>query len=190
MLKRSFCAALLAMSASVAIADMKLDTEQSSLYFTSIKNNAIAENHHFTALSGAYTDAGTAKVDIDLSSVETAIPIRNERMRDMLFKVAENPTAEITADIPNEVMADVAEGVSKVVQLPISLTLNGKNLTYDALLRITALEGAVMVTTESPILLNAADFGLDKGIGELQSVAALSAIATNVPVTATFVFKE
>ena len=50
---------------------------------------------------------------------------------------------------------------------------------------VTAL---VLSGLASPILLNAADFGLDKGVSLLQEVAGLKSISTAVPVSFKLLF--
>ena len=66
--------ALLTASSSV-LADWTLSPE-STLRFISTKNTNISEVHHFRSMSGSVTDDGKANVLINLTSVETGIPIR------------------------------------------------------------------------------------------------------------------
>jgi len=70
----------LALAAPAALADWQLDNGDSTLDFISVKKSTVGEVHHFKQLSGSITDAGQASVDIELASVETNIPIRNERL--------------------------------------------------------------------------------------------------------------
>ena len=63
-----------------------LDQSNSSIEFISIKNNQIPENHNFQKISGNITSEGLVNVIIDLDSVDTKIPIRNERMRNLFFE--------------------------------------------------------------------------------------------------------
>ena len=63
-----------------AQADWTLDPSQSELAFSSIKASRIAEIHTFNSIRGNIKDSGDATFQIDVSSLETMIPIRNERM--------------------------------------------------------------------------------------------------------------
>jgi len=72
------------MSLNVA-ADWTLDSDQSSLHFVSIKNGTTAETHRFAELEGKAADSGKVTVVVHLISVDTKIPIRDERMQEMLF---------------------------------------------------------------------------------------------------------
>ena len=59
----------------------------SSVSYVSIKNNVVAENNRFTSVTGKITSKGEAALSIDLSSVETQVDIRNQRMREIFFEV-------------------------------------------------------------------------------------------------------
>ena len=75
--------ALVVLSLTMAppvFSDWQLKTEHSSLSFTSVKNGTITESHQVTGLSGFVSQSGSTAITIDLSSVETGIPIRNERL--------------------------------------------------------------------------------------------------------------
>ena len=66
--------------------DWNLVNEESRINFISIKASDIAEIHTFKELSGSVKNNGQAQVVINLSSSETLIPIRNERMGNLLFE--------------------------------------------------------------------------------------------------------
>ena len=83
------CLAVAALLLSPATwADWTLDNAGSRLSFVSIKATNVAEVHTFDALSGSVGGDGHARVVIQLASVNTLIPIRDERMREMLFQTA------------------------------------------------------------------------------------------------------
>ena len=70
----------------VASANWQLLNDKSQLSFVSIKKNSIAEASHFTQLSGQLSEQGQFSVNVDLTSAETFIPIRNERLSKILFE--------------------------------------------------------------------------------------------------------
>ena len=70
-----------------AQADWALN-DSSRIGFVSIKNNSIGENNAFERVSGSISASGEVSLSVDLSSVETGIGIRNERLQKMLFEVA------------------------------------------------------------------------------------------------------
>ena len=73
--------------------------QDSRLDFASIKKGNLGEVHHFEALKGGVDENGKVNVTIDLSSVQTYVDIRNERLKEFLFETAKFPVATITTII-------------------------------------------------------------------------------------------
>lgn len=163
--------------------DWKLDAADSSLNFVSIKKGSVGEVHHFNTLHGAIKGE-QANLVIDLASVETGVAVRNERMQSMLFDVSHFAEATITADISGVNLAALGAGVSVSTTLPLTVNLHGIEKSISADVTVTGLAGGgVLVSSRSPVVIKAADFGLDGGIEALREVAKLDAIASSVPVT-------
>ena len=153
----------------------------SQIQFVSIKNNVIGEVSHFDTLSGSVTDAGDVEVRVVLDSVETNVGIRNERMKTMLFEVGLYPEAVITAQLDAEAIATMSDG--GVTNVALQIDLHGQTVTKDAQLNVAVTDQGVSVTTTQPIMLTAAEFGLEGGVAALQEVAGLNAISRVIPVT-------
>ena len=188
-LARVISAAALLAGAAAASAQWELDGARSSVNFVSIKNDSVAELHHFASLQGRLDKDGAARLTINLDSVQTLIPIRNERMREMLFETATFPTATATAAVAPELIANLAAGASVVTELTLTLALHGIEKPLAVPVVLTAgKSGDLQVFTPAPVIVNAADFGLQAGVAALQSVAGLKAISTAVPVTVHLVF--
>lgn len=188
---RLFIVAALSLSASFVFAqEYVLKPEQSSIQFVSVKNNTVPETHNFKQFTGKINAQGEASVVIQIASLETHIEIRNERMRDMLFHTAKMPTAEISVKIPQDVLAKVAAGDVLTQAFDVKVTMHQHEKKYATELRAVALKnGEIQVTTVAPLIINAADFGLDGGIEALREIAKLSNISLLVPVTATLVYQ-
>ena len=181
---------LLILAAPLSYAEWTLSPD-SSVKFLSTKNTNITEVHEFTQLSGSVTDKGNAEISIDLTSVETGISIRNERMQSMLFNVSDYTSATVSADLPDTMMLALKNGETATSVLPLTLELHGEKKEIEAdVLATTAADGHVIVTTQSPVLVNAGDFKLAKGVEALREVAGLDRISTTVPVTFTLLFTE
>ena len=182
MMKKRFalvCAAATLLS-SLAQADWQVGPG-SQVQFVSIKNNTIGEVSHFETLAGSVTDAGEVEVRVALDSVETNIGIRNERMKKMLFEVGLYPEAVITAQLNTEALAAMSDG--GVTNVALQIDLHGQTVTKDAQLNIAITDQSVTAATTQPILLNAAEFGLEGGVAALQEIAGLNAISRVIPVT-------
>ena len=182
MLKRSIMAVALVLSGASAWADWQLDSSQSTLTFLSDKNAGVVEQHAFEVFEVAVSQAGEIRAEIELASVETRIGIRNERMRDMLFQVAEFPKATLNGSLGELDLASVG-AVPQMASIPLTLSLHGSAQTLVADVWVSQAEGALYVSTVNPILVRAADFGLAEGIEALRAVAGLKTIGQTVPVS-------
>ena len=67
-----------------ANAPWHLVNEESRLTFVSIKAGDVAEVHTFNTMTGTVTADGGATIEVSLDSVDTAIELRDERMRALL----------------------------------------------------------------------------------------------------------
>ena len=160
---------------------MVQDTSQ--IGFVSIKNNSIGENNVFQRVSGSISEAGMVAVAIDLTSVETGVGIRNERLQTMLFDVASFPSATVKATLtPAQVMA-LRGGGTVTESVALDVSLYGTTVSKTAELLVSVLDDDVRVTSTQPIMITAQDFGLESGVAALQKIAGLSAISRSIPIT-------
>ena len=182
MLKTLLLPALCLLSTS-SFAHWQIDNEQSRVNFVSIKKDTIAEAHFFKSLSGEINDNGQFSMQIDLTSIESNIPIRNTRMQEFLFETAQFPHLTLSANV-SSALESIKKGQSKIMSLPANLSLHGVNKEINVEVLIThQITGELIVTSMMPVLINAADFGLTAGIEKLQQLAGLPSIAKAVPVS-------
>ena len=179
---RSLTCVSLLLVTQATLADWRL-TAASKVGYVSIKNNAIAEHNYFSGVTGSLNKKGQLKVSIDLSTVETQVDIRNQRMRDLFFEVTQYPEAVVTAQLDMQELAQVESGAPLEIVKPFTLSLHGVESTAEAHLRIISAGGRAWVSTVQPILISAADFGLEGGVAALRKIAGLEAIAAVVPVS-------
>jgi len=188
---KKFAPALIAglLSSASALADWQL-TQPSEVTFVTGKNSHLLEVHRFGRLSGEVSDSGLAKVEIDLTSIDSRIPIRDQRMRDLLFEVSSFAKATIEAQLPAELLAELKAGKVQQIELPAKLNLHGSDEELNLkLLAVPAKDGQLVVTSLRPVLIHANDFAMTKGIRLLQDIAKLKVIAEVVPVNLTLTFK-
>jgi len=173
-----------------AAADWSLDKDSSALHFMSTKNAQITEVHQFDNFEGSLSDDGKLMVTVDLSSVNTAIDIRNKRMQEMLFNVAKYADATFQATLPDAMM-NVETGTVVSGKVDGILSLHGKAVPTSFSVTASKLTDDTMsVTTSSPTLVKADAFGLAEGVAALQKIAGLSSITTTVPVTFSVTFTQ
>ena len=186
----SACALLLALGVSLsAQANWYLDGESSRLSFITTQNANIANVHRFLVLHGKVDRKGQAQLRIEMDSVNSSVPLRDERMRDVLFDFKHFPEAQISAQIDLQPINDLASGAQLELRLPVTVSLRGKQHTYEAELLATRLdERRFQVVTLEPLMLQAEDFGLQPELETLRKLAGLSAISFSVPVNAVLIF--
>ena len=174
----------------VAQAHWSLDNDASSLSFVTVKAEHVAEAHTFDSLSGTIGDDGGVEISIELASVNTMIPIRNERMQEMLFETNLFPDATISGSINLDALTDMDAGSSVARQIDFELSLHGQSVALAADVQITRTGEGVIVSTLKPIIVMADSFSLAAGVEKLREVAGLPGISRAVPVSFTVVFEE
>lgn len=189
LLQRTLAILLLLVPCSSVWAQWELDNSRSVVNFVTVKNASAGEIHSFSSLVGFIGAQGNVQLTINLDSVETLVPVRNERMRELLFETAQFPAAKISAQVDPAVLAAAAEGGVLTADVPLTLTLHGqeKTLTMPVVV-VGEGEGRLRVFSARPVLINAGDFGLEMGVAALQKIAGLQSISTAVPVTLQLLF--
>jgi hypothetical protein len=178
------------LASAQAAAQWTLSADDSSLSFISVKAEHIAEVHSFARLSGEIDSGGEAVVSIDLTSVQTGIDIRNERMQSMLFNTDMYPRAQVSADVDAAALSSMAVGESAVLEVPLAINLHGEVLTLSAPLRVSHVQGGLRVDTLAPIIVKADAFALVDGIESLREIAGLPSISRSVPVSFSLLFSQ
>ena len=182
--------ALACLTGPLAHAHWVLTPEASTLSFVSIKAGDIGEVHTFKNLSGLIDNDGNATIQIDLTSVDTGIEVRDERMRNVLFNTAVTPTATFTAQVDLTQMPDIKIGSSAAMTITGTLDIAGTQAEVSGPVRAVRLAPRkVMVLTSAAILLNVSQLGLVEGVEALREIAGLPSISKAVPVTFALVFK-
>ena len=174
-----------------AQADWTLDQSQSVLAFSSIKASRIAEIHTFNSIRGNITNSGNATFQIDVNSLETMIPIRNERMLEMLFKETLFPIIEFSSSLDLDPFNNLAVNEEINYQLSGDLNIVGlsENLTLSVSVRKLG-EEKFQVSNNGLFFLDPGRFGLINGIEALREIAGLPSITQAVPVDFTLVFGQ
>jgi polyisoprenoid-binding protein YceI len=170
-------------------AQWQLNNDESSLYYVTNKAAAIAEVNTFSRLSGEISTGGTATLSIDLSSVSTAIEIRDQRMQEILFEVGQYPSATVSIDTSMTNFASLEIGEAARVNVNYTLSLHGMSNSLSTPLKIVKLaDDKLEISSIQPIIINAGQFGLAQGVEALREVAGLPSINPNVVVSFSLVY--
>lgn len=180
------CGTMLLGASSLSFADMTLNSDRSSLSFFSVKKGTAGENHTIPKLSGTLSSAGDLKVVLDLKSVHTKNPVRDERMNKFLFETNKYPEATLTAKITDDLSGD---GL-KIIETEASLIMHGIEKKIKVSATVIQVGNKVIASSTKPVIISALDFKLEGGVAKLQELAKLSSIALSVPVSFVLVFDK
>jgi polyisoprenoid-binding protein YceI len=176
------------LASQTALAQWTLDNDMSSLSFTTTKAEHGAEVHTFELMRGTLSGAGDLSIAVELISVNTMVPIRNERMQAMLFETDIFPEAAISSKIDMAQVAAMVPGDSKAMAIDFELSIRGIAKGYVADVQVTRTGSGLVATTRKPILVTADSHNLVTGVDALREVAGLPSISRAVPVTFSVVF--
>ena len=182
---------VLILFSSSVFSDWHLVNEESKLNFISIKASNIAEIHSFKKISGNVKENGEAQLSINLASLETLIPIRNERMGNLLFETKIYPSAVFKLEVDLEKMLLIDNGKSYEVKYRGMLGFKNKQFPLLVKLKVTRFSNqSFSVSSLEPLLLNADRLGLSNGVEALRGVAGHPSISKSVPVTFSLMFRK
>lgn len=185
-LKNIFVSSVLSVTLflSTAHADTwQLDSDTSVLNFVSVKNNHIDEIHCFTDIQGEWQN-NQVTIEIPVVSIDTQIPIRNERMLEHLFAANDYPIVSATAQLEQALLLDMPVGDTMPLTLDLTVYIAGKSQALTTAIQVTRLgANRFLATTTQPLVVDAKAFGLVGGIDKLRELAGLERIDYSVPVT-------
>ena len=153
-----------------------LNQSHSSISIISTKNNKISEVFNFKTFSGKISSTGYLQIELDLNSLETNIPIRNERMQKHLFHTELYPTVDIHTQLKPE---DLNIGVHNI---SFDVDFHGVSAMLQAEFMVFEQFGNKVITLHKPLIIKAETFGLENGINTLKNIAKLQSIDFTVPV--------
>lgn len=159
-----------------------LINEDSRLSFVSIKVKDLAEIHYFEQISGTVTMDGKVSLSIDPESINTGIEIRDDRMKEFLFKVVEFPSIGVTANVDMKPVKALADGKTLNTSVDAELNIMGLDVPVKADLLVTRAGDTLRVSTAKPIIVTAAALGLTDGVAKLAELAGGIDIGYGVPV--------
>jgi len=191
MLKRGILILATLFLSSNTLAQWELVNDESTVNYVSIKKSSVGEVNSFKELNGSIEDNGKVSVDIDLGSVETNIPIRNERMKTMLFEVVSFSKANISAVLDPVALDKMNIGETYKDSIRFNLSLHGVSKEMATEVRVVKLaKNRILAVSVNPIIVNADQYNLLEGVEKLREVANLPSISTAVPVTFSLIFKQ
>lgn len=177
----------LASAHSFAADNYQLDPSLSSVSFATIKNQFVVEPATINTLSGTFDSSGKFEVSIDLKGVQTGIPIRDSRLNELFFDSAKFPTVTVSGNVDTQSLSDAPQKLTVSAQV----TLHGQTKTISFSVVAFKSDGHVMVSSLSPVIVGASDFGIPtENLANLAATVGGIKISDRVPLNLTLTFKE
>jgi hypothetical protein len=163
---------------TAAAGEQLVDVEKSKLVFAMVKDRDVANPVKANVMlrDGALSlAAGSARMTIDLTTFDSQIPVRNERVRNFFFEVSATgwDTAELTIPKLPEAALALLRDHKPVMRAAVEgdLKLHGKTahvtMTLDA---GYGNAGELWVRSTTPVEVKVSDFGLTDNLKRLSSI--------------------
>lgn len=180
-----------ALTSLPSFAGWQLDNKNSLLNFVSVKKGTVAENHHFSALEGSIDKSGKVSIKVDLTSVDTNIAIRDERIKTFVFETTEYTSAMFTTQLDKDLLSNLKVGKSDVKTVTGNLSFHGQNQEVTIEVNVSKINTkTLLVSTTKPFFIKADVYGVVAGINKLKELAALPSIDYVVPVNFWVTFRH
>lgn len=187
----SFISLFVSLLAFPALSAWQIDNANSALSFVTIKKEDVAEAHKFNALNGSLDESGKVQFMIDLSSVNTNVPIRDQRMQEFLFNTKLFPKAQFDSQLDMAQFNSILIGHSALMKLTGEISLHDQKQKVTIAVLVAKLSNAsFIVSSMQPVLINAEHFGLTDGVKKLQELAGLPSISNAVSVNFVLSFTQ
>ena len=184
----SLLSLLAAIYSTAASAQWQLNTADSALNIVASKNTHISEVFMIKRLQGEISESGALSINLDLSSIDTGIGIRDERMQAHLFEVDKHPSATITTQLETSVLDQLKKGGFMQVSLTASVDLHGVKKDIPLVLNVMSTGNKLLVSARKPLLINSETFGLSGGLTKLAELAGGISISQTATVNFSLVF--
>ena len=170
-------------------ADWQLNRELSAISYLSSKQATadtplMFESNLFREFSGTI-DGSQVELVVELDSLDTKVPIRDERVAEHVFLSKQYPQATVSATV------DGIEQLSyERKQISATLTMRGqsRNLQAEVIIERSDPQTLRMQTT-TPVLVNANAYGMLEGFTILKQLVGLMQIPMTIPVSFHLVFE-
>ncbi len=173
----------------VNAADWQLNRERSSISYLSSKQATVEtplmfESNLFREFSGTI-DGTQVELVVELDSLDTKVPIRDERVAEHVFLSKQYPQAIVSATVD-----DIEQLSYESKQISATLTMRGQSRDLQAEVIIERSDPKTLrIQTTTPVLVDANAYGMLDGFATLKQLVGLMQIPTTIPVSLHLVFE-
>lgn len=166
-----------------------IDETVSTVSFSTIKKQYVIEPAVITGIAGAIDQTGTLTAEIPISSLDSGIQVRDERLRKLFFNAEMYPLITVSAKVP----ANVLQSDKFIAQLAVPFSITVMDTTKDMSTKVNLVKvgDTIAVSTSQPIVINAAEFNIpNENLSQLAATVGNIPISTTVPVSFSLVLNK
>lgn len=184
----SFTLALAVFSSQLFAADKyQLEPNLSSVSFATIKNQFVVEPATVGGLQGEIDESGQFQLSADLTSISTAVPIRDTRLNELYFESANHPVIKVSGSVDWNALSSGPKNM--VVPAEVSMFGNSKRIDFPVVM--VQAGDYLTVSSVSPVIVNGGDFGIPaENLAKLAETVGGIPISPQVPLSITLTFKK
>ena len=180
---------LLASGAVVANSSYVIDNEYSSVNFSVTKKQYIVEPAIFQDVEGMIDNKGNVEIIIDMNSVDSSNPIRDNRLIDMFFQAEFFPATIVRANLDAEILNSKEPVQNITLEASVEIFEVEKDITLEVMVVKTG--NTVVVTSLKPIIISGKRFEIPvDNLNALSKVCGGIAISDTVPVNFVLTFNK
>ncbi|UJF25303.1 hypothetical protein L0B52_03910 [Suttonella sp. R2A3] len=148
------------------------------------QSSTATELNTFSPSSAVIDFEGKMRAEIELSSLDTGITVRNQRIQEMLFSAVKSGQLLVKASVAMDKIERLKAGQQLRLSQSLHLTFGAAETDVTANLLVTKLsEKRFSVLTLKPIVVELRLLDVDKGVNDLREIAGLEAIGMQTPVS-------
>ena len=175
-------------AAAAAPAGMALESGKIDL--VQLKNGSAEVPASLATPKGRLNADGTGSFEIDLGSWDSALELRDTRVRDLFFKAPEHPKATFTLKSAEGLKTDIAVGESSSATLKGELSMySGKSDVEIPATLTHNTDGSFQLATSQPFQVSIESLGLNENLQVLIKECAHESIGDAVDVSFDFKLK-
>lgn len=174
-------------SGAYAQVNYEIIPSSSSLSFSTIKNQYIIESALMKPTKGLIKQDGFFSIEIPVDSVSTGIPIRDERLKDLFFELANYPQVSVSGKLDLKLISNEP----KLLSLPVNVEVYGNMKPFVFPVVVIKSNNSILVSSYGQIVISASDFGIPSAnLVKLAATVGGIKISEQVPVSFTLSFSK
>ncbi|MCA3966641.1 YceI family protein [Vibrio vulnificus] len=184
----SACILSVLSASSFANSEYTLNSNMSSISFTTVKNQYVIERYNIDNLQGSIDKKGNFNISINLSYLNSSIPIRDSRMNELFFETSKFPSVNIEGNFDFSKLSENSVGK---ITVPAEVTMYGHTKRFIFPVVLSNKSDTLTIASYSPVIVQAEDFGIPReNLIKLAETVGGIKISSTVPINMILIFEK